>query len=301
MPRIRSIHPDACQGERLADLSDAAERLWWRLQVHCDDEGRALADARLLAAATGPLIDGWTAAHVGQLLEQLADVGLVELYDDGQGRGVLAVVDWHRYQHPRKPSPSKLPPPPGSSTSPVRDRCATGTDHSEAVDTVHGTVRAVDPPERETGEGDRRQEQQQPQRDHSRTSDAPVRDVEGTLALAVDLVAQREGLPTIAATKDHPTRWLAAALRARTAEARPRALELIADRPELADDAPALADALAPTALAAPWPPPARPPCSTCDDRGVVLPDGADLAEPCPSCSPHAAPPQLEVVDGGGR
>lgn len=31
-----------------------------------------------------------------------------------------------------------------------------------------------------------------------------------------------------------------------------------------------------------------RTPCATCDDRGVIYPDDADFAEPCPDCPPHA-------------
>jgi hypothetical protein len=106
--RIRSIHPDACKSEKLAACSSEAERCYWRLQTHCDDEGRCEDHSRLIWAALFPLHESVTPADVDLWLKELHVIGLVERYEVG-GSGYLEVVQWDVYQHPNRPTPSKLP------------------------------------------------------------------------------------------------------------------------------------------------------------------------------------------------
>lgn len=131
MARIRSIHPNACQSDKLAQASDGAERCYWRLQVHCDDDGRAEDHPRLLAGLMFVLNDDITGDTVDLWLTELADLGLIVRYESG-GKRYLAVVQWHSYQRPQKKKPSDLPAPPSpgssrSGTRPARDEEATAT------------------------------------------------------------------------------------------------------------------------------------------------------------------------------
>ncbi len=125
MPRIRSIHPDACKSERLASVSAEAERCYWRLQTHCDDDGRCEDNALLICRSLFQVSADIGAEDVEAWLFELARVGLIDRYQVDEVR-VIAVVQWGKYQHPRKPTPSSLPPPSGNGRVPVRDSDATG-------------------------------------------------------------------------------------------------------------------------------------------------------------------------------
>lgn len=114
MARIRSIHPDAHQSEKLAGLTSDAERLYWRLQGHCDDHGRCEDNPRLIWGMTCSLIASWTHQTVDQLIDELADAGLVVRYE-AAGKACIQVVRWSDYQHPQRPKASPLPPVPDAS------------------------------------------------------------------------------------------------------------------------------------------------------------------------------------------
>jgi len=126
MPRIRSIHPEACTSEKLAHTSGNAERCYWRLQTHCDDAGRCEDHPRLIWAALFPLHDDVLPRDVDEWLAELDKVGLIVRYEV-EGRSFLEVVAFTEKQKPRHPSPSKIPDPPeprGSSTADRRNGTA---------------------------------------------------------------------------------------------------------------------------------------------------------------------------------
>lgn len=118
MARIRSIHPDACDSDKLGEVSSDAERLYWRLQTHCDDEGRCEDAARLIWARCVPMVRGWDADRVEILLEELHRHGLITRYESG-GKRYLAVIAWDNYQHPKRATPSKCPEPPSPAPIPL--------------------------------------------------------------------------------------------------------------------------------------------------------------------------------------
>jgi hypothetical protein len=115
MARIRSIHPDTLESVTLARLTDRQERTWWRLLLVCDDAGRANSSPKVLAGLLYPEFDDRGPAEVAEDLDALHDAGLIELYEVG-GKVYLAVRSWHEYQHPNRPTASRLPGPgdPGS-------------------------------------------------------------------------------------------------------------------------------------------------------------------------------------------
>jgi hypothetical protein len=137
MARIRSIHPEACTSEKLARVSAEAERCYWRLQTHCDDEGRAEDNPRLIWAALFPLLEDVDPVKVDGWLLELAVAGLIERYEV-EGRRYLAVTQWERFQHPQRPRPSKIPEPSCALPVPVRDKDAT-----PRVDVVPGEGEGV--------------------------------------------------------------------------------------------------------------------------------------------------------------
>lgn len=112
MARIRSVHPEICLDETLAEVSASAERTFVRLWPHLDDEGRARANIKLLRAACYPLHDDVTNADVTSDLDELANVGLIVRYTVGGQEYLTAKPDaWKRWQKPRHFYPSKLPGP----------------------------------------------------------------------------------------------------------------------------------------------------------------------------------------------
>lgn len=115
--RIRSIHPDAFTSEKLAALSPEAERTWWRLQCVCDDEGRVEDNPRVLRAVLLGLVSGATDEQVDEHLCEMAAAGLIQRYVM-DGSRFLAVVKWADYQHPNRPTPSKIPCPPAHLSEP---------------------------------------------------------------------------------------------------------------------------------------------------------------------------------------
>ena len=117
MPRIRSIHPDACDSEKLSSLSDSAERTFFRLLTHTDDDGRGEDRPKLLAAKLYPLHDGKDADTVDGDLDELQSVGLLTRYVVA-GKRYYAIPTFRDWQNPRHPTASKLPSPDDADPEP---------------------------------------------------------------------------------------------------------------------------------------------------------------------------------------
>lgn len=112
MARIRSIHPELCTDETLAEISAEAERTFVRLMPHLDDDGRAVDNPRLLKASLYPLHDNVTAADVDRWLWELARHGLILRYLHPKGRFLTAKPEsWVKWQKPRWRYESKFPTP----------------------------------------------------------------------------------------------------------------------------------------------------------------------------------------------
>lgn len=109
MARIRSIHPRALESKKLRRASAEAERVYWRLQPLCDDEGRCEDDVDLLAHMLFPGFRDLSPAQVDLWIWELADLGLVARYVR-EGRETIQIVKWNEFQHPQHPKPSTLPP-----------------------------------------------------------------------------------------------------------------------------------------------------------------------------------------------
>lgn len=124
MARIRSIYPEAWRSRKLALLSDAAERCWWRLQPACDDHGRAEDEPDVFASELYKVMRHVTPEDVDGWLWEMAEAGLIERYEV-YGTHYLEVVRWSDFQHPQRAKKSAIPPAQSVSTRRVRDGSAT--------------------------------------------------------------------------------------------------------------------------------------------------------------------------------
>lgn len=105
----RIIRESSCMSETLNELSDFAERFWWRLIVNCDDFGRYDARPKILKGRLFPLSESKTFADMQRALTELASAGLIEVYEV-DGRPFLRVVKWDLHQRIRAKR-SKFPEP----------------------------------------------------------------------------------------------------------------------------------------------------------------------------------------------
>jgi len=126
MARIRSVKPELCTSETMAEVSAVAERTFIRLWTHCDDEGRCKDNPKLLKAALFPLHDDVTTADVDAHLWELSDCGLIVRYSI-DGDPYLHVPSWHEHQKPQKRQVSKLPAPEGADDQPTQHQSRTTT------------------------------------------------------------------------------------------------------------------------------------------------------------------------------
>lgn len=108
MARIRSVRPEFCTSLAIADLSLKTQLHFVRLWTHCDDEGRAVDDPRLLKGACWPLEDSISFKDIRAMQDELAEHGRIVRYEV-DGRPYFEVVNWHEHQKPNRPVPSKLP------------------------------------------------------------------------------------------------------------------------------------------------------------------------------------------------
>jgi hypothetical protein len=120
MPRIRSIYPEACRSRKLAVLTPAAERCWWRLQCFLDDEGRSEDEPDIFASVLFQVMRDVTPGMVDRWLWEMAEAGLIVRYTVGE-TDFLEVVRWSDFQHPQRKKTSSIPPAQSASTRRVRD------------------------------------------------------------------------------------------------------------------------------------------------------------------------------------
>lgn len=116
MARMRTIKPEACTSESLAEVDRAVRWTFAALWTHCDDEGRAAWNPRLVKAALYPLDDTVTVDVVRADIAELVRVGAVCMYTV-DGREYLHVPAWSDHQHPNRKVDSKLPPCPATDHS----------------------------------------------------------------------------------------------------------------------------------------------------------------------------------------
>jgi hypothetical protein len=105
---MRTLKPEAFTSMSLSDVERGVRWTFGGLWTHCDDDGRALYDPRLLKAAIYPLDDAVSAATIAADMSELERVGAVCFYEI-DGRSYVHVPAWAEHQHPNRKVPSKVP------------------------------------------------------------------------------------------------------------------------------------------------------------------------------------------------
>lgn len=129
MSRIRSAKPSWWSDQLLVTLT-RDERFTYKglIEVCADDEGRFIADPRVVKGRVWPYDDDLTTEWVERVLATLSALGADE-HDGEYGRIMLYahkgarygwVVRWARHQRISHPTPSTLPPPPLSASAIAR-------------------------------------------------------------------------------------------------------------------------------------------------------------------------------------
>lgn len=139
MPKIRSIHPDACDNDKLVALSDGAERTLWRLTTHSDDEGRGPDRPMLLANKLYPVDPAKTGDVIDGHLDELVACGMLVRYQVG-GKRYYEIHDFTDWQKPKYRSESKIPGPDQGQSTPSPDRDQTEGTGGEGVPDGDGGV-----------------------------------------------------------------------------------------------------------------------------------------------------------------
>lgn len=111
----RFIRESALTSESLAQLSDFAERLFWRLTTVADDFGRFVANPAVIQGRTMPLVAGVNPKKIFAALQELDGAGAVKLYE-AEGRKYGYFPSWEKHQV-RRARTSKHPAP-GDCTAP---------------------------------------------------------------------------------------------------------------------------------------------------------------------------------------
>ena len=110
MARGRMFRPEHRAHRKVGPLTHVEYRLWVGMILEADDSGRLVTDPGQLVATVFPYQKRMTHRIVEAALMKLASVGLIVLYEIA-GIRYAFFPSWHDWQHPRYPSPSKLPAP----------------------------------------------------------------------------------------------------------------------------------------------------------------------------------------------
>lgn len=114
MARIRSIKPTFWSDEKIGVLPREVRMTFLGLiSALADDHGRLVGTARIVRGAVYPYDDDISIADVEGHLAQLAAAGRILRYQVN-GSEYIAIQNWARHQRVDRPSPSLLPPPPGT-------------------------------------------------------------------------------------------------------------------------------------------------------------------------------------------
>jgi len=106
----RIIRESALTSKTLDQLSDGAERLFWRLTLVADDWGRFDPTPEVILSKAFPLkIKVLSVKKIIAWVEELIKVGLIEFYVS-ENRLIASFITWKKYQRIR--NKSKFPDPP---------------------------------------------------------------------------------------------------------------------------------------------------------------------------------------------
>lgn len=118
MARIRTIKPEFWSSPTLARVSREARLTFVGLWNQADDSGRCEAIPRALLGALFPFDQDVTEGDVVGCIDELAAVGVVQLYENRRRR-YLFCTGWGEHQRVDKPSNPRCPGPNDESSTPL--------------------------------------------------------------------------------------------------------------------------------------------------------------------------------------
>lgn len=110
--RGRIVPQSLSTDPRIGRLSLKAALLYDRLWINCDDQGRISGDPAEIKYAACPNIDHITKEEIPELLKELEDVGLINVYSTSK-TNAIQMLDWWQEQKLQWAWPSRFPPPEG--------------------------------------------------------------------------------------------------------------------------------------------------------------------------------------------
>lgn len=111
MPTRRMIDPSFWKSESLATISREDRFFFIGLISNADDQGRLRAHPAILRAEIYPFED-IDFAEIDRQIEVLCAIDCIHCYE-ADGKKLIQIVNWWKYQTPQWAYPSKLPPPDG--------------------------------------------------------------------------------------------------------------------------------------------------------------------------------------------
>mgnify|MGYP001569847173 CR=1 FL=1 len=120
----RIIRDRARRSRTLQQLSDAAERAWWRLTVACDDYGCFDADPEvLLSACFERKPAGWTEKKIQAVITEWVSSKLVHLYRVPNDPGLYLHTPTFKEHQRKRDSRPKFPSPPCGNSPQSAAKC----------------------------------------------------------------------------------------------------------------------------------------------------------------------------------
>lgn len=132
MARIRTIKPEFCTSEQVAECSPTARLLFVTMWMFCDDGGNHPAKLMQLKAECFP-VDAFDREKMGELVKELLDNELLTEYTGDDGRSYWHVTGW---SHQKIDKPKMKYPPYVENSETSRDQSETSRDQSRMVDAV---------------------------------------------------------------------------------------------------------------------------------------------------------------------
>lgn len=136
MARIRSIKPEFCVSEQLAECSPNARLVFALMWMFCDDQGIHPAKPKTLKAEIFPM-DDFTGEQVAEWVGELIKVRLLREYTIGS-ETYWIVTGWSKHQKIDKPSKKHPPPLAEDSPSPRRTLAEPSPPESSRVERSRG-------------------------------------------------------------------------------------------------------------------------------------------------------------------
>ncbi len=125
--RGRILSKDISISEQVNALSLKTALLFSWMLTHCDDAGRLSGKPSVIKAVVVPMRSDIDIPDIKAAINEMEEQGLIIHYNVGETelrKGELAIqfTGWYGFQMLRDPAPSKIPPPPGWTDQPGRQR-----------------------------------------------------------------------------------------------------------------------------------------------------------------------------------